>query len=378
MKIETGSRVVKNKTARVKAPNRSKPVERYEPRELSGKRLVILCLILTSFTFVLYWPVSTHPFADYDDDNYVTANAHVQAGLNLESVRWAITSTEKSNWHPLTWISHELDFQLYGLNPRGHHFTSLGLHVVNVLLLFLLLAFATQAFERSFLVAIFFAIHPLNVESVIWIAERKNVLSTVLFLLAIGLYAWWVRRPSFRRYALVFLGFGLSLASKPMVITLPCVLLLLDYWPLQRVRVETGALARPGLGMTKPSTVFSVPQKRWPQLFVEKLPLFLLSIGSALVTIFAQSSGGSIKSLAQLSLTVRAKNAVWAYAEYVFKRYGPPLWRPYIRTRAIPCLSGSCCWGAFFWYRLACWYGESDHIDTWSSAGVGLWAHWSR
>jgi tetratricopeptide (TPR) repeat protein len=284
----------------------------FKMSSLTRRRLVALSLTLICITFALYWSVRSQPFADYDDDNYVTANANVQSGLNWKSVSWALTSTEKSNWHPLTWISHELDCQIYGLNPAGHHLTNLGLHAINVVLLFLVLTFLTNAMEQSFLVALLFAVHPLNVESVAWIAERKNLLSTAFFLIAIGTYTWYTHRPSPKRYLLLCATFVLGLASKPMVITLPCVLLLLDYWPLRRV-----------LGAEKPFPQFPAPKMRLSQLFLEKMPLFLLAAGSAVLTIFAQNSGGSIESLTKFSLGVRIENAVWAYAEYIWKFFSP-------------------------------------------------------
>ncbi len=299
----------------------------------AAKKIAFLCLILCAVTFVLYVPVRTHPFADYDDDTYVTANPSVQSGLNAHSLAWALTSTEQSNWHPLTWISHELDYQVYGLHPAGHHLTNLGLHVVNGVLLFLVLLFATYATEQSFLVALLFAIHPLGVESVAWIAERKNLLSTLFFLLAIGAYCWYARKPEVKRYALVFLMFLLGLASKPMVITLPCVLLLLDYWPLQRV-----------VGGAPPS----LPQFRWSRLFLEKIPLFLLSLAAALITIFAQRSGGSIKPLVDLPLGVRIENAVYAYVEYIFKFLWPASLAPHYPHPGSTLAAWKVAWAAVF------------------------------
>ncbi len=201
------------------------------------RRNLAICLLLAVVTFALYAPAISHPFIfNYDDDSYVTNNAHVQAGLTWQTVRWALTSTESSNWHPATWLSHALDCMLYGLNPHGHHVTNVLFHVLNVVLLFLLLVRATGAAGRSFLVAALFAVHPFNVESVAWIAERKNVLSTFFFLLTLGAYGWYALKPSIKRYAAVAALFVLALASKPMVVTLPCVLLLLDYWPLRRIR----------------------------------------------------------------------------------------------------------------------------------------------
>lgn len=304
-------------TQKKRRVNHSAPTKDSE-QHFQLPRLVCLCLILICATSVIYWPVLNHPFADYDDDNYVTANPNVQAGLSMKSMRWALIATEKSNWHPVTWLSHELDSQLYGLNPAGHHLTSLILHVVNVLLVLLLLTFATRLPARSFLVASLFAVHPINVESVVWIAERKNVLSTTFFLLAIAAYGWYVRRPSLKRYVLLASMFALGLASKPMVVTLPFVLLLLDFWPLQRIS-----------GVTKPSSVYPIPQAPLSRLLLEKLPLLALSAASSLVTIYAQRAGGSIKSLAQVPFEVRVKNAICAYAEYLWKTVWPTKLAPH-------------------------------------------------
>lgn len=281
------------------------------------KRDLIICLLLAVATLALYTPAMGHPFIfNYDDDVYVTNNSHVQAGLVWQTVRWALTSTESSNWHPLSWLSHALDCQLYGLNPAGHHVTSVLVHVLNVVVLFLLLARATGAAGRSLLVAALFACHPFNVESVAWIAERKNVLSTLFFLLALGAYGWYVLRPSVKRYAAVAALFVLGLASKPMVITLPCVLLLLDFWPLRRIE---------GWGQLSPQSLdasaFSVSQARPSRLVLEKLPLFALSAASAVVTVFAQRTYGAMHLA--LPLTVRLENAIYAYAMYVWKAFCP-------------------------------------------------------
>lgn len=278
----------------------------------SARETILLCVALICTTVAVYWPVLGHPFINYDDDTYVAANAHVQSGLNRESVAWALTSTEQSNWHPLTWMSHALDCQIYGLHPAGHHATNLGLHVVNVLLLFIVLAFATGAAKESFLVALLFAVHPLNVESVAWVAERKNLLSTLFFLLAIGAYCLYARRMEKKWYALALLLFLCGLASKPMVITLPFVLLLLDYWPLQRVSQTS-----------LHSSSSPLPQQPWSGLVLEKLPFFVLSAASAVVTIFAQKSGGALKPLAEMTFGVRVENATCAYAEYFLKVLWP-------------------------------------------------------
>jgi len=277
------------------------------------KRNLAICLLLAVVTLALYSPAFGHPFIfNYDDDIYVNNNAHVKAGLTWETVRWALTSTESSNWHPVTWLSHALDCVLYGLNPHGHHVTNVLLHVLNVVLLFLLLVRATGAAGRSFLVAALFAVHPFNVESVAWIAERKNVLSTFFFLLTLGAYGWYALKPSIKRYAAVAALFVLALASKPMVVTLPCVLLLLDYWPLRRIR---------GWNQFNPETAFPVPQAPLSRLVLEKLPLLALSAADCAVTFFAQRSGGAMRLV--LPLGVRLENAVYAYAMYVWKAFWP-------------------------------------------------------
>ena len=232
-----------------------------------------ICILLTVLTLSLYSPVIKHPFINYDDPNYVTENRHVQAGLSWHSFIWALTATEEGNWHPMTWLSHVLDWQLYGMEAGGHHVSSMVLHALNTLLLFLLLTRVTGRAIRSVVVAALFAAHPLNVESVAWVAERKNVLSMCFFLLTLGAYGWYARRPDWKRYVGVAGLFALGLAAKPMVITLPCVLLLLDYWPLQRVE-----------GWTRVSTSFPVPQASWARLVVEKVPLLALSAASAIIT----------------------------------------------------------------------------------------------
>src|SRR5580704_1834594 len=202
-----------------------------------GKRLIIVsCLFLVIGTAALYSPVVRHPFVDFDDQYYVTNNAVIHAGLSWKVFLWSFNAGYAQNWHPLTWLSHALDCQLYGLKPAGHHVNNVLLHVLDVVILFLLLLYATGAMGRSLFVAALFALHPLNVESVAWVAERKNVLSTLFFLLALGAYGWYARNPNVKRYLALAALFVLGLAAKPMVITLPFVLLLLDFWPLRRIQ----------------------------------------------------------------------------------------------------------------------------------------------
>ncbi|MGA7221155.1 MAG: tetratricopeptide repeat protein [Candidatus Sulfotelmatobacter sp.] len=271
---------------------------------------VSLSVLLALTTFAVYFRSISNPFVNFDDQAYVVENAQIQQGLTVQTVKWAFTSAYASNWHPLTWLSHALDFRLFGLNPAGHHFTSLLLHIFNVVLLFLILAGATGATKRSLLVAAIFALHPINVESVAWVAERKNVLSMFFLLLTIGAYGWYSKHPNVWRYLAPFFLFAMALAAKPMVITLPLLLLLVDFWPLQRVR-----------GVNPPSPAFPVPQFSFWRLAMEKLPLLLLSAGSAILTIIAQRS--VISSNEHLPAAVRLANAAYSYSMYIVKTLWP-------------------------------------------------------
>jgi protein O-mannosyl-transferase len=277
----------------------------------SEKRSSVLCLLLAVVTLALYNPANRHPFVNYDDDRYVTENVHVRSGLTWNSLTWAVTATEQGNWHPLAWISHEIDVSLFRLNPAGHHFTSILLHGLNAILLFLLLAGATERVGPSLFVAAVFAMHPINVESVAWVAERKNVLCTAFFLLTLIAYRWYARRPYWPRYLAVIVCFVAGLASKPMVITLPFVLLLWDYWPLGRVRGSKGSSGN------------SLKSYSWGRLGLEKIPLLALSAASAAITMHAQQSGGAVRSSVQFPLGVRLGNAICAYALYLWKAIWP-------------------------------------------------------
>ena len=248
-----------------------------------------------------------------DDRDYVTANAHIHDGLSWSTIKWAFTSTEAANWHPLTWLSHALDYQLFALNPAGHHFDSVLIHAFNAALLFLLLAWVTKRVGPSLLVAALFAVHPLNVESVAWVAERKNVLSTLFFLLAIGAYVWYAQKPEWRRYLLVAALFAAGLMAKPMVITLPFVFLLLDYWPLERIPLHGGESA--------PATATGVPRVAFSRLVLEKIPLLFLSAGSAWITLIAQRPAK--RTFAELPFSIRIENAIVSYGLYLWKMVWP-------------------------------------------------------
>jgi protein O-mannosyl-transferase len=278
------------------------------------QRSVILCLLLATLTLGIYNQVSHAQFINFDDDDYITNNPHVQAGLNRQTLAWAFATTEAGNWHPLTWISHAIDCQIFHLNPAGHHYVNVLLHACNVILLFLLLQRGTGQTWRAMLVAALFAVHPINVESVAWVAERKNVLSMLFFLLAVGAYGWYVHKPGGRRYALVVSFFVLGLMTKPMVITLPLVLLLLDYWPLRRMNFA-------GDGTATDQARLQVPGYSALRLTMEKIPLFLLSLASAVITMVVERKGNAVRAL--FPLAVRFENALVCYVAYLGKAVWP-------------------------------------------------------
>lgn len=271
---------------------------------------LLMSLVLVVASFGVYWQTFSQPFLNYDDPDYVTENPHVQEGLRAHTIAWAVTATDAGNWHPLTWLSHALDCELYGLSPGGHHFSSVVLHSLNTVFLFLFLLAATGKLGRSALVAALFALHPLNVESVAWVAERKNVLSTFFYLLALIAYVWYARKPDAKRYTVVAGLFVLGLASKPMVITFPFVLILLDYWPLGRIEA-----------FMPRSDGVPVKQFRWTTLLAEKVPLVLLSGASAVITIAAQHA--AIGPFRTIPLSARLGNVFYSYAMYVARVFWP-------------------------------------------------------
>ena len=277
---------------------------------------------IAALTILVYWPVHSHPFIGFDDDGYVTGNPRVKDGLTLKSIRWALTTNYFANWHPLTWLSHMTDVQLFGLNAGAHHMVNVAFHAANSLLLLFVLWKMTGALWRSALVAGLFAVHPLHVESVAWVAERKDVLSTFFWLLAMWAYYEYAKRPPPRvgRYVLVLVLFGLGLAAKPMVVTFPCVLLLLDVWPLRRAEI----------GKSPPAV--------WLRLVYEKVPFFALAVVSSILTFRAQRAAGAVESLTRLPLSVRWENAIVSYWNYVAKLAWPGgmgLLYPYPKTLAV-------------------------------------------
>jgi Flp pilus assembly protein TadD len=261
--------------------------------------LVALCLVL--LTLVAYWQTFHHDYIAYDDEQYVTMNPYVQWGLTKDSVKWAFTSHDASNWHPLTWMSHMLDCRLFGLSPMGPHAVNLLLHIANTLLLLFVLRRMTKSLWKSAFVAALFALHPMHVESVAWVAERKDVLSTLFLLLTIWAYAKYSEAPSVKRYLPVALLFGLGLLSKPSLVTLPFALLLLDYWPLGRLR-KPGALSK---------------------LIVEKIPLLALSAAGSVLVFLAQRTDGAMWRSEDLPFLWRASNAAVSYARYLGKMVWP-------------------------------------------------------
>ena len=277
------------------------------PGRLGGPLLALALLVVGAF-----WPVFGNGFISIDDYAYVVNNDHVLRGLTPEGLRWAFTSFACANWHPLSWLSHMADIQAFGLQARWHHLTSLLLHLLNTLLVFAALRALTGATGRSLLVAALFGVHPLHVESVAWVAERKDVLSALLFLLAAIAYLRFVRRPGIGRYLFVVLLFSLGLMAKPMVVTLPLVLLLLDYWPLGRWRPD---LPAPAPGTLRGPTL--------PALLREKAPLFALALASSVVTVIAQAGGGMTRSLEHYPFGVRVANALLAYVGYLGKTLWP-------------------------------------------------------
>jgi protein O-mannosyl-transferase len=300
------------------APARDEP-EQVRPRATTT---LLLWLSLVVVTMAAYGSLWRNGFLNYDDDRYILTNPHVRAGLTGATVTWAIKSLDEANWHPVTWLSHALDCQLFQLSPAGHHATSLLLHAANVLLLFVLLARATGARWRSLIVAALFAIHPVNVESVAWIAERKTVLAMLFLLLALGAYGWYARQPSLRRYLLVTSAFALALMSKPMAITLPFALLLLDYWPLQWMNFASANPPDSRLAQNTP-TFGRFSPRSFSRLILEKVPLVALSAASALVTVVAQKAGGAISANAAHAPLLRVENAVVCYVRYLAIAFWP-------------------------------------------------------
>jgi tetratricopeptide (TPR) repeat protein len=287
-----------------KKGRRDTPAGNIQPERNETIRTLLICIALAVVTFIAFEGVRKNDFVNYDDDFYVTNNEFVQEGLSSRSIAWAFTTWHMGNWHPLTWISHIIDCSIFGLNPAGHHLVSVGLHIVNVVLLFLILKRMTRATWPSAFAAAMFGLHPLAVESVAWIAERKNVLSTFFAFLTIGAYFWYTQKPGLWRYVATALAFAAGLLSKPMLVTLPFVLILLDYWPTGRFKEERGL--------------------RWFwRAAVEKLPLLVMSVIICVVTYKAQAGTGAVSDIVSLPLGLRVGNAFVSYIQYIEKIFYP-------------------------------------------------------
>ncbi len=260
-----------------------------------------ICAVLTLISAAVFYQVYNFEFVDFDDPEYVCQNPNVQAGITFETIKWAFTAVRSSNWHPLTWISHMLDWQLFGSNPAGHHLVNLIFHIANTLLLFLVLKRMTNALWQSAFVAALFALHPLHVESVAWVSERKDVLSTFFWLLTMWAYVRFVSRPKIFNYLWIVVFFAFGLMAKPMLVTLPFVLLLLDYWPLDRLK-------------SKRSLFY---------LIAEKIPLLAMVLASCIVTYIIQKESETIRITKDYNIIIRTANAFISYIQYIIKMIWP-------------------------------------------------------
>ena len=313
------------------------------------QQTIIILLLLAAATLAVYWQARGHDFIAFDDDLYVTENSNVQNGLTWRGIKWAFTTTQAYNWHPLVWLSHMLDFRLYKLNPAGHHFTNVLFHIANTLLLFLVLNRMTGSLWRSGFVAALFALHPLHVESVAWVSERKDVLSTFFWILTMWFYTRYVQRPRFATYQPIMFTLALGLMAKQMLVTLPLVLLLLDYWPLERF---TLGRQKRDLG-PKDARKGKFGTASFSHCFLEKLPLLALSLVASLIVFLVQSKATLVKSTIAIPFGYRVGNAILAYAKYIVKMFWPanlgilyphpetnlPIWKVLAASVLLLCIS---------------------------------------
>ena len=297
---------------------------------------IMVCLFLIVSTLAVYWQVRNHDFVNLDDDVYVTLNPYVRGGFSGENAIWAFTKIHAGNWHPLTWLSHMLDCELFGLKAGMHHLTNLLFHIANSILLFFVFRRMTGAIWQSAFVAALFALHPLHVESVAWVAERKDVLSTFFWMLTLWAYVRYTERPGVNRYIWVVILFALGLMAKPMVVTLPFVLLLMDFWPLGRMKLGS-AVKGNGVSLKK-SFDFG--------LIWEKIPLFVLVLFSCVMTFLSEDQGGSMASMDTVPMKLRFSNSLISYVRYMGKMAWPN--------------------------DLAVFYPLPDAILMWKTIGAGL------
>ncbi|MBK5273631.1 MAG: tetratricopeptide repeat protein [Desulfuromonadales bacterium] len=276
----------------------------------SKRNVIVLCIALVVITLAVYFQVGDHPFSTFDDPSYVTDNVHISSGITGKNISWAFSSVEAANWHPITWLSHMTDAQIYGLNPRGHHLTNVLIHSISTVLLIFLLLRLTGSLWQSIFVAALFALHPLHVESVAWVAERKDVLSAFFWFVSLLFYAEYVVKHRPASYIFSLISFMLGLMSKPMLVTLPLVMLLIDFWPFDRYVHEEHKQ-----GQRQHFVIIS--------LIKEKIPFFACSLISGIVTIYAQHEGGAVSSFESISLIYRIENAMIAYVKYIGKTVWP-------------------------------------------------------
>ena len=280
----------------------------------------LISIFLVVVVLAVYWPVGKYEFLKYDDDKYVTDNRYVKPGLSWQSVRWAFTTGHASNWHPLTWLSHMLDCELFYLEAGAHHLTNVLFHTANTLLLFIVLTRMTGGLWASGFVAAVFGLHPLHVESVAWVAERKDVLSTFFWLLTMLAYVRYAEKPKLARYSVTLVLFALGLMAKPMLVTLPFVLLLLDYWPLERMQFRKVVGEDDLQEGSAQSNDGRVPNLH---LLLEKVPFFAFAAISSFVTFLVQRKGGAVPTMEALSIRSRVDNAIVSYVGYIVKMIWP-------------------------------------------------------
>ncbi|MRR38775.1 hypothetical protein EG829_29830, partial [bacterium] len=282
-------------------------------------RNIGVCALIIIASAVVYFQVHGHGFVNYDDPDYVTENIHVTTGLTIDNIRWAIGLPDRQYWAPLAWMSHMLDCTLFGVNPGMHHLMNVFIHMINSLLLFLVLKMMTGSHWRSAFVAGLFALHPVNVDTVAWIAERKNLLSTFFWLLSMAAYVRYVRRPAMKAYLLLAVIFSLGLLAKPMLVTLPFVFILMDFWPLGRVRLPKDGNAGPGGADESGRT----PDTALTRIVAEKLPLIILSLAAIWISIQSLRATGSTTTVVAVPMGLRVENAVVSYAAYLWKMIWP-------------------------------------------------------
>jgi protein O-mannosyl-transferase len=290
------------------------------------KYSIIVVLILIVLILGVYWPVQNYGFIGFDDSIYIIENGHVQSGISMEGIRWAFSTKYFGFWNPLTWLSLMVDYHLFRLNAGGYHWTNVIIHIFNATLLFLFFRNLTGAIWRSAFIAALFAIHPINVESVVWIAERKNVLSTFFWMLTMLFYIRYVRKPGWKHYLPVFVSFALGLMSKPMLVTLPFVLLLLDYWPLNRTIIDTQ-------NDTNIQAILKKGKEKLSFLILEKIPLFVLSAVSICIMFYSPKSDylTQFKSTIDADFIQRINYAIFSYGMYLKKLFWPmDLYIPYL------------------------------------------------